>query len=321
MIMVCQHKEFKKHGRNSAGNQRFRCKACGTAWLETKPEPLGNLRIELKDATTVLGMLLEGMSIRACSRLTGIHCDTIGNLILTAGENCQALLESISGVEVKDVEADEIWSFVGLKEKRRSMRGYDDSFGDSWTWIAVERNTKLVLAHKVGERDSDTCWAFMNRLADATVGRFQLSSDGLQAYRLAVPFVFRGRVDFGQLVKNYSSSQTTTRYSPATIINSEKKARFGNPDMDRICTSHIETLNQKIRMHLRRFTRLTNAHSKSPKHHVAMQAIFFAWYNWCRKHETIKTSPAVASGIAGKIWTIKELLENAAEINFAATGK
>lgn len=319
MIMACQHKAFKKHGRNSTGKQRFRCKDCGTAWLESKPAPLGTMRTSLKDATTVLGMLLEGMSIRAASRLTGIHYDTIGDLILTAGENCQALLKSISGVAAQDVEADEIWSFIGLKEKERSMRGYDESFGSSWTWIAIERNTKLVIAHKVGERDSETCWAFLSRLRDATAGRFQLSTDGLQTYRLTVPFVLRDRVDYGQLVKNYASTQVQTRYSPAKIINSERKARFGNPDFNKICTSHVERVNLSLRMHLRRFTRLTNAHSKSHKHHAAMQAIFFAWYNWCRKHESIKTSPAVASKIADKIWTIRELLENAAQKNFTAT--
>lgn len=316
---ACNHSEFKKHGRNATGKQRFRCKCCGHSWLEDKQEPLGSMRISLKDACTVLGMLLEGMSIRATSRLTGIHYDTIGDLILTVGENCQALLESISGVEATDVECDEIWSFIGLKEKGRALRGYGPEYGDSWTWIAVESNTKLVLSHKVGERDLDTCWPFLERLRDATTGRFQISSDGLAAYRLSVPFVLRDRVDYGQLVKRYQSSQATTRYSPAKIISSEKKARFGNPDQDRICTSHVETLNQKVRMHLRRFTRLTNAHSKSPKHHVAMQAIFFAWYNWCRKHEALKTSPAVASKLAEKIWTIRELLEKAAEKSYAAT--
>jgi IS1 family transposase/transposase-like protein len=319
IVQACNHSEFKKHGRNATGKQRLRCKCCGHSWLEDKPEPLGNMRISLKDACTVLGMLLEGMSIRATSRITGIHYDTIGDLILTVGENCQALLESISGVEVRDVECDEIWSFIGLKEKGRALRGYGPEFGDSWTWIAVESHTKLVLSHKVGDRDADTCWAFLERLRDATTGRFQVSTDGLAAYRLSVPFVLRDRVDYGQLVKNYASSQTTTRYSPAKIISSERKARFGNPDFNRICTSHVERVNLTLRMQLRRFTRLTNGHSKSPKHHKAMQAIFFAWYNWCRKHETIKTSPAVASKLAEKIWTIRELLENAAEKNHAAT--
>ncbi|MCH8841110.1 MAG: IS1 family transposase [Planctomycetes bacterium] len=122
-------------------------------------------------------------------------------------------------------------------------------------------------------------------------------------------------LDYGQLVKNYASSQTQTRYSPATIISAEKKSRFGRPDHKRICTSHVERLNLSLRMHLRRFTRLTNGHSKSLKHHKAMQAIFFAWYNWCRKNESINNqTPAMASGLSEKVWTIRELLENAARI-------
>ena len=314
IVQACQHNETKKHGKDRKGSQRFRCKLCGQTWVEDTPKPLGDMRISLKDACTVLGMLLEGMSIRAASRLTGLDRNTIHDLILVVGENCQRLMDSIEGVEVSDVEVDETWSFIGLKEKRRAIRGYSaEEFGDSWTWIAIEANTKLVLAYRVGGRDADTCWAFLGRLRDATVGRFQLSSDGLAAYRLSVPFVLRDRVDYGQLVKNYASTQTTTRYSPAQIISAEKKARFGRPDHKRICTSHVERLNLSLRMHLRRFTRLTNGHSKSLKHHEAMQAIFFAWYNWCRVHETIKQTPAVASGLADKAWTISELLQQATE--------
>jgi transposase-like protein/IS1 family transposase len=312
IVSICQHESRQKHGKDRQGNQRFKCNLCGKTFVETV-KPLGAMRVDMKDASMALGMLLEGMSMRAVSRLTGLDRGTIDNLILTAGANCEALMNSIQGVEAKDVEADEIWSFIGLKEKRRDMRGYGREFGDSWTWIAVEANTKLVLAYKVGERDTDTCWAFMSRLRDATVGRFQLSTDGLGSYRMAVPFVLRDRVDFGQLVKQYASSQNTVRYSPAQIISAERKVRFGQPDVDKICTSHIESLNQKLRMHLRRFTRLTNAHSKGLKQHLAMQAIFFAWYNWVRKHETIKTTPAVAAGIADHEWTLRELLERAAD--------
>lgn len=260
-------------------------------------------------------MLLEGMSIRATSRITGMHYDTIGDLILTVGANCQNLLDTqIRNVEAKDVQVDEIWSFVGCKEKTAARNNYDHDSGDSWTVVAVERESKLIIAHQVGERDTTTICTLLQKLADYTTGCFQLSTDGLAAYRLNVPYMLHNRVDFGVIVKNYASMQKTTRYSPAKIISTKKITRFGNPDEDRICTSHVESLNQKIRMHLRRFTRLTNGHSKSFKHHSAMQAIFFAWYNWCRKHTTIKTSPAVESGLAEKIWTIKELLENAAAI-------
>jgi transposase-like protein/IS1 family transposase len=317
--MACQHKAFKKHGRNSTGKQRFRCKDCGQAWLESKPEPLGTMRTSLKDATTVLGMLLEGLSIRAVSRLTGIHYDTIGDMILSVGANCEELMDSIRNVAVNDVEIDEIWSFVGCKEKVAQARGYSDDQGDSWTFLGIERESKLVLAFEIGARDEETAGTFLSKVNRATVGRFQVSTDGLGVYTNGVPFAFGNRVDFAQLIKDYQSSQTETRYSPAKIISCEKKTVFGNPDKDRICTSHIESFNQKYRMHLRRFTRLTNAHSKSLKHHRAMQAIYLCYYNWCRKHDTLKTTPAISARISDHQWNLQELLEKAAERNYAAT--
>jgi IS1 family transposase len=173
--------------------------------------------------------------------------------------------------------------------------------------------TKLVLAHTIGQRDMATSVRFLKQLDKATSGRFQLSSDGLRSYSLNVPFVLGNRVDFAQLIKNFASTQTTVRYSPAKITGCEKIPQLGNPDEDRICTSHVERLNLTLRMNLRRFTRLTNGHSKSLKHHVAMQAILFAWYNFVRKHSTVKTTPAVASGIEDRAWSLRELIEKAAE--------
>ena len=199
----------------------------------------------------------------------------------------------------------------------RKAGNYTGEEGDHWTWIAIERNTKLILAHHVGQRDGRHCETFCRKIFNATVGRFQISTDGLGAYTLNVPFIFRGEVDFGQLIKTFAASQSTVRYSPAKIISAEKRAMYGDPDHDRICTSHVERMNLTVRMQVRRFTRLTNAHSKSLRHHKAMQAIFFAWYNFCRKHETIKTTPAMAAGLAGKAWTIRELIENAAGAKFA----
>ncbi|MEQ8848106.1 hypothetical protein [Botrimarina sp.] len=320
VISVCTHESHKKHGKNASGKQRLRCKLCGHTWLEETAKPIGDMRISLRDAQTVLGMLLEGMSIRAASRLTGLDRNTIGDLILAVGENCQALLDSVEGVQADHVEIDEIWSFVGLKEKRRIDRGYGDECGDSWTWIAIEANTKFVLAHHVGARELEDCYRVVRKLRKATTGRMQVTSDGLQAYRSAVPFTLGERVDFAQVVKTYASTQVTTRYSPAKIIAAEKKPRFGDPDLERVSTSHVERVNLSLRMHLRRFTRLTNGHSKSMEHHVAMQAIFFAWYNWCRVNTGLegKQTPAMASGLAEKAWTIKELLETAAEAAYQA---
>jgi transposase-like protein/IS1 family transposase len=313
IVITCQHESTKRHGKDRHGNQRFRCLLCGKTFVKFGPRPLGDMRISMKEAVSALAMLLEGMSIRATERLTGMHRDTICELILVVGENCQRLLaERIRDVPVNDVQLDEIWSFVGMKEKTRVDRAASAEWGDCWTFIAIERETKLVLAHEIGQRDMATCTRFLNQVDRATTGRFQLSTDGLRSYTLNVPFVFGNRVDFAQLIKNFASTQTTVRYSPAKITDCEKLPQLGNPDWERICTSHVERLNLTVRMNLRRFTRLTNGHSKSLKHHVAMQAILFAWYNFCRKHLALKTTPAVASGLADKAWSLRQLIETAA---------
>ncbi len=229
IVISCQHENSVRCGKDRKGNQRYLCNECGKYFMADVPKPLGDMRTSLKDASQALGMILEGLSIRSVERLTGIHRDTIDDLILVVGENCQRLLETtVKNVEVKDVQLDEIWSFVGMKEKHRVSRGYSPEFGDSWTFIGIERETKLILAHHIGNRDSDTCWAFLLKLKSAIgKGRFQLTTDGLRAYTSNVPFAFQSQVDFAQLIKNYASSQEVTRYSPATIINIEKLPIFG----------------------------------------------------------------------------------------------
>lgn len=315
MIQIsCIHERKQKYGKDRKGNQRYKCCLCGQTFGAATPKPLGDMRISMKEATTILGLLVEGMSVRAIERITGTCRKTICDLILVVGENCQQLLESkIKAVPVTDVQVDEIWSFVGMKERTRVSMARSSEWGDSWTFIAIDRETKLVVTHAIGQRDMATSMRFLKQLDKATSGRFQLSTDGLNSYRLNVPFALGSRVDFAQLIKTYSGSQSTVRYSPAKISGAEKKPQFGNPDYDRICTSHIERLNLTLRMNVRRFTRLTNAHSKSAKHHAAMQAIFFAWYNFVRVHETIKKTPAMAAGVVDKQWTMREMLEQAAE--------
>jgi IS1 family transposase len=193
------------------------------------------------------------------------------------------------------------------------LRGLGPEFGDSWCWLAIDADSKLILSHAVGKRDEETCQRFLSRLNEATTGRMQVTSDGLGLYTYNVPLALGSRIDFAQLVKSYSSTQEETRYSPATIMKSEKIARFGMPEMDRVSTSYAERLNLSVRMHCRRFTRLTNAHSKSAAHHEAMINIFVAWYNFARRNEALKKqTPAMASGLAGHVWSIEDLLRNAA---------
>ena len=312
---ACQHARRKKHGKDRKGQQRWRCPDCRKTFTSDQRRPLGDMRIDLDKACTVLGLLLEGMSIRACSRVCKIKPDTICDLVLLVGQNCQRFLrEKVKGVAAKRIELDEIWGFIYAKSRTVERNNLSLAYGDSWTWLAIDADSKLILSHAVGHRNEHTCRRFLEQLRDSTTGPCQVTSDGLRLYTLGVPLYLGTRCSFAQLIKTYSASQVETRYSPATITGIEKTIRFGSPDEDKISTSYSERLNLSVRMHVRRFTRLTNAHSKSVDHHAAMMAIFCAWYNHCRCNQSLgkKVSPAMAAGLTEKPWTIRELLEAAA---------
>jgi transposase-like protein/IS1 family transposase len=313
---ACKHEQLAKHGKDRKGCQRWKCRQCGmTVTKADYQRPLGDMRIDQNDAEQVLRMILEGMSIRACERITGVKDTTICNLVLTVGEKCNAFLErTVRNVEAKRIELDEIWGFVFCKNKHAQNKHPGvDGIGDAWTWFAIDADSKLILSHATGKRDEATCDAFLSRLNNATVGRCQVTADGLSLYTHRVPMTLGSRCDFAQLVKTYKSEQQETRYSPATITNIEKIVRFGNPDESKISTSYSERFNLTVRMQNRRMTRLTNAHSKKAEHHAAMMSLTTAYYNFCRKHETLKgRTPAQAAGLTDRVWTLKELLAKVA---------
>jgi len=263
-----------------------------------------------------LRMLLEGNSIRAVDRLTGINRNTIMWAMVAAGEKCQAFFaKAIQNVPVDDVQCDEIWGFVGMKERTRIHRGLaEDGVGDVWCFTAIERTTKLILTYHVGKRTPDDTATFADNLYHATQGRFQLTTDGYTPYRRVVPAIFGGRVDFATLVKVYGVSEDDSRYSPGTVIDVIATPRLGDPDEDRICTSHVERSNKTLRMQIRRLTRLTDAHSKKWENHEAAMALFFAYYNFCRVHGTIKMTPAQKSGLTTETWTLERLLSEGGAI-------
>lgn len=302
----------RKYGKDRQGHQRYQCTRCVSTFSDLPAKPLGAMRISMEKAVQCLKLLLEGCSVRSTERLTGLHRDTILSLMVLAGEKCKNLLESrVINMPVQDVEVDELWAFVKCKEKTR-LRDYalSDSCGDVWCYYAFEANTKFILSWHVGKRSPIDTECFAEKLRETVASGFQLTTDGYKPYPQAIASVFGRSVNYAVLVKNYGTANTEDirRYSPAPIVNIDKKAVIGSPDQDRVCTSYIERNNLNVRMQIRRMTRLTNAFSKKWENHEAAMALYFGYFNFCRKHGTIKTTPAMAAGLTDHPWTVEELL-------------
>jgi len=267
------------------------------------------MRLPMDDAVKVIQQLLEGCSVRSTSRLTGIDKNTIMTLLVHVGSNCKRMMEAkITNICVDDVQADEIWSFIGCKEKTRQAKEYGEAYGDAYTFVGIERTTKLVVAWHLGKRTTQHTEQFAEKLNRATSGKFQLTTDGFTPYKSVMPKEFGHRVDFMQLVKVYGKTgvEEQRRYSPPVVVGVDYEAIIGEPIQDRACTSHIERSNLSLRMACRRFTRLTNGFSKKWDNHRSALALWFAFYNFARVHMTLKTeTPAMASGIENHVWTIR----------------
>jgi IS1 family transposase/transposase-like protein len=310
----------RRFGRDRHGRQRFQCPSCPRTFSDPGVPTEDRRRVPAERAVLCIRLLLEGNSIRSTERLTRTHRDTIMGLLVEAGENCQRFLDrELRGLHVDNVQADEIWAFVGCKEKTRERNNYDHLFGDAYCFTALERTTKLILAWHLGKRSPTDTELFAEKLARATSGRFQLTTDGFTPYRTAIPHALGTRVDFARLVKVYGFPEgEERRYSPPEVIAAVPTPSWGNPDMTRVCTSHVERSNLSIRMTVRRLTRLTNAFSKKWENHQAAMALFFAYYNYCRPHITLsadagcKQTLAMASGLAEDVWGVAELLRHAA---------
>lgn len=315
--MTCHNCETqaKRFGRDRKGTQRYRCNTCQKTFTEYQEKPLDNMYLPMDKAVMVLSMLLEGSSIRSIQRITGIEKKTILKLLVLAGEKSERLLnEKIKGLAVRDVQADEMWGFVAMKNRTKNENKVEDEqLGSCYTWIAMETHSKLVLAWHLGNRTSVDCVEFTEKLGEATSGSFQLSTDAFPAYADAVCYSLGTRVNYAQLTKIYESGKetrvTAKRYSPTRFIKAIPTPIWGQPDMKRLCTSHIERLNLSLRMALRRLTRLTNAFSKKWYNLKCALALFFAHYNFVRTHQTLRCTPAMAHGITKTFWTIEDLLK------------
>jgi transposase-like protein/IS1 family transposase len=303
-------------GKDRQGNQRYKCKGCGTAFADIPVRPLGRMRLSIEKATLCVSLLTEGSSIRSTERVTGVHRDTICRLLRVVGDKCSDLLgRLVHAVPVKDVQCDEIWSFVSMKERTKTRKGIvSDEIGDAYTFLGIERGSKVILAHQVGRRTSENADIFAAKLATATTPangeNFQLSTDGWDGYPAAIEQHFGGTVDYGQIIKSFDGGgmDSDRRYSPPSIIAIEKRVITGTPDAAKICTSHVERLNLHVRMMGRRFTRLTTGFSRKHANLRAAVALFVASYNFTWMHSALRCTPAMAAGIARKPWSVRELV-------------
>jgi transposase-like protein/IS1 family transposase len=304
--------EARRFGKHRNGLQRFRCAQCGKTYTEPHEKPLEGMTIPQEKALLALRLLVEGCSIRSIERTTELHRDTILRLLVLVGGKCERIMgKLVVNVPATDVQCDEIWAFVQKKEGHKApFEADDDSIGDAYCFVAVERNTKLVLNFALGRRTQKATDAFIEGLRAATSPqRFQISTDGFQPYVSAITTTLSDRCDFAQIIKVYvSDPEGQRRYSPPDVTHTERIIVMGDPDAAKICTSHVERQNLTIRMQMRRLTRLTNAFSKKWENLWAAYCLHFAWYNFVRVHQTLRVTPAMEAGIAGRVWDLQDLL-------------
>jgi IS1 family transposase len=261
-------------------------------------------KLDTKTRAQILHLLVEGNSMRSVTRLTGVSINTVSKLLEEAGHVCMVHhSRTVQNVTSKRVQCDEIWSFVGAKQKNvPTMKRVADVAGDMWTWTALDADTKLMVSYMVGTRDADAATEFMHDVAFRLNSRVQLTTDGHGAYLRAVEGAFGMDVDYAMLVKQYGPApDSARRYSPPECIGAEKKPIMGDPDEAHISTSYVERSNLSIRMGNRRFTRLTNAFSKKIDNHIFMLALYFTFYNFCRIHKTLRVTPAMQAGLSDTV--------------------
>jgi len=263
----------------------------------------------------VVKCLVEGNSIRSTSRITGVSRNALSKLLLQLGEACEAYHdEFVVNVKSKRVECDEIWSYVGKKDANCTPgERASGELGSVWTWTAIEADSKLIVSWLIGGRDGEYAYMFMKDVASRLANRVQLTTDAHNVYFTAVREAFGSNgVDYAMLIKKYGKGEGSgpdTRYSPAVCTGIEKKPKMGNPDEEFISTSYVERQNLTMRMGMRRFTRLTNAFSKSILHHTASVALYFMHYNFVRVHQTLRCSPAMEAGLTNHLWEIGDLVD------------
>jgi IS1 family transposase len=266
-------------------------------------------RLDIQTQAKVISCLIEGCSIRATVRMTGAAKNTVVKLLAEIGCACAAYHNrAVRRLKVRRLQCDEIWSFVGAKAKNVSAAKKQEGWGDIWTWIGIDADTKLVLGYLVGGRGAGWAKDFMEDCASRISNRVQITTDGHKAYLEAVENAFGADIDYAMLQKIYGAPmENETRYSPAVCIGCDMKVVSGDPDPKHVSTSYVERQNLTMRMHMRRFTRLTNAHSKKVDNHRHSVALHYMFYNFCRIHQTLRCTPAMEAGLTDHVWTLEEL--------------
>lgn len=259
----------------------------------------------------VVRCLVEGNSIRSTVRMTGVAKNTVVKLLCDLGEACAEYHhQNVRNVRVRRLQCDEIWSFVGAKAKNTSPEKKQEGWGDTWTWTAIDADSKLCVSYLVGGRDAGWAYEFMEDCSSRIRGRVQVTTDGHKAYLEAVEGAFGMDADYAMLQKIYGAPTDAEqrRYSPAKCIGADMKVISGNPDPKHVSTSYVERQNLTMRMSMRRFTRLTNGFSKKIENHIAAIALYFMYYNFCRVHQTLRVTPAMEAGISDHVWSVDELV-------------
>jgi IS1 family transposase len=270
-------------------------------------------KLPLSKRVAVVSALVEGNSLRSTCRMTGVAMNTVLKLLAELGAACADLHDAkVRDVDAVRVQCDEIWQFVGAKAKNVTDEQKIAGWGDCWTWTAIDADTKLIISYEIGARNAFNCYEFMKALASRLTGRVQLSTDGLRWYHDAVDHAFGIDVDYATITKVFGKVGTdpaaSVRYSPAKITGTVKEVIRGNPDDRHISTSYVERQNLTMRMSMRRFTRLTNGFSKKIENHMAATALHFAYYNFCRVHQTLRVTPAMEARLTDRVWSIEDLV-------------
>jgi IS1 family transposase len=267
-------------------------------------------RLTTVQRAQVVRCLCEGNSIRSTVRITGVAKNTVVKLLCEMGCACADFHHrSVRNLVVRSLQCDEIWSFVGAKKKNVTPDQQQNGWGDVWTWTAIDADTKLCVSYFVGDRGKHSAFAFMEDCAARINGRLQITTDAHKPYLAAVEKAFGGEADYAQLHKIYGAPEVNeARYSPATCIGCDMKTVSGVPDPKHVSTSYVERQNLNMRMGMRRFTRLTNAFSKKVENHGHAVALYFAYYNFCRVHQTLRVTPAMEAGLSDHVWSVEELI-------------